>query len=199
MDSDNTYKKITGWLWIPAIGLIISPVSFIIGSIVPLFQDHFPFRISVDYIILVADLILFGLMGILAWFFFKRKKHTPIIYIIFILFMVLLWEIIDGVHESQNDPPFIAMIFYCLAIVPLFILSKRTDRTFVKKLSGDIFIEKFIMPVSSFLCKFYNLLKRSKYFIFLIMIIFIFLGILLNCALRSYRIDGDLFHTFDYL
>ncbi len=113
--------------------------------------------------------------------------------------MVLMWEIVDGLHESQNDPPFIAMIFYCIVIVPYFTLSKRVHETFVIELNNEVLIERIFFPLTSFLKQFYFGLVKSKYFIFLFMIVFVFLGILINCALRSLRIAGDLVHTFDYL
>lgn len=199
MNTSTKYNKIRGWLWLPALGLIITPIDFINKSIIPLFQDHYPFRVEIDYTIMFVDIFLLSLVGIISWLFFKRKKQTPIIYIIYILLTVLMWEIVDGLHESQNDPPFIAMIFYCLAIVPYFVLSKRVKETFIVTLSSENFIERMILPFASFLNKFYLNLVKLKYIIFIIMIIFTFAGILLNCALRSLRIDGDLIHTFDYL
>ncbi|MCD4793643.1 MAG: DUF2569 domain-containing protein [Bacteroidales bacterium] len=199
MNTSGKYNKIRGWLWLPAIGLIITPISFITKSIIPLFQNHYPFRVEIDYTIMFADLFLLIMVGIISWFFFKRKKHTPIIYIIYILLMVLMWEIVDGLHESQNDPPFIAMIFYCIVIVPYFTLSKRVHETFVIELNNEVLIERIFFPLTSFLKQFYFGLVKSKYFIFLFMIVFVFLGILINCALRSLRIAGDLVHTFDYL
>lgn len=199
METAIKYNKIGGWLWLPALGLVITPLSFISKSIVPLFQNHYPYRVTIDYTILLADIFLLILVGIVAWHFFKRKTHTPIIYIIYILVMVLMWEIVDGLHQSQNDPPFIAMIFYCIVIVPYFVLSVRAKETFVVELNNGVFVEKIFLPFISFLNRFYSALKKSKYFIFLIMILFVFAGIILNCALRSLRIDGDLIHTFDYL
>ena len=199
MNTIAKYNKIRGWLWLPAIGLIITPISFINKCIIPLFQDHYLFIVKIDYTIMFADIFLLILVGIISWLFFKRKKHTPVIYIIYILLMVLMWEIVDGLHESQNDPPFIAMIFYCLAIVPYFTLSKRVKETFIVELSHENFIEKIFIPVESLLKRLHSTLTKSKYFIFLFMLLFILAGILLNCTLRSMRIDGDLLHTFNYL
>ncbi len=199
MEQTENYTKIGGWLWLPALGLIVTPISFIFKCIVPIFQNHSPFRVIIDYTILNADFFLLIMVGIVSWFFFKRKKNAAPVYIIFILIMVLLWEILDGLHDSQNDPPFISMIFYSLVIVPYFVLSKRVKGTFVLELDKDVFIERLFLSTSSALNKFYNGLVKSRYFIFLIMLLFVFAGIILNCALRSLRIDGDLLHTFDYL
>lgn len=58
MNAEKQYTKIGGWLWLPAIGLIITPISFISDSILPLFQNHYPMRVFVDYVILVADLFV---------------------------------------------------------------------------------------------------------------------------------------------
>lgn len=199
MEKEIKYDKIGAWLWLPALGLMIAPISFISKNIVPFFQNHYPYKLTIDYTIMLADIFLLIMVGIVAWHFFKRKAHTPIIYIIYILVMVLMWEIVDGLHQSQNDPPFIAMIFYCIVIVPYFVLSVRVKETFIVELNNEVLIEKIFLPFTSFLNRFFLALKKSRYLIFLIMILFVFVGILLNCALRSLRIDGDLLHTFDYL
>jgi len=199
MENTKEYTKLGGWLWLPALGLIVTPISFIFKCVIPIFQNHAPFRVIIDYTILNADFFLLIMVGIVSWFFFKRKKNAAAIYIIYIVIMVLMWEILDGLHESQNDPPFIAMIFYSMVIVPYFVLSQRVKNTFIMELDRDIFIERIFLPISFFLNRFYNTLVKSRYFIFLIMLLFVFVGIILNCALRSIRIDGDIWHTFDYL
>jgi len=199
MEKTENYTKIGGWLLLPALGLIVQPISFIFNCILPVFYNHLSFRVIIDYTILNADFFLLLMVAVVSWFFFNRKRNAEAIYIIYILVMVLLWEILDGVHESHSDPPVIAMIFYSMVIVPYFVLSQRVKGTFSVELNKDVFIEKLFFPLSSFLTKFYSSLAKSRYFIFLIMFLFVFAGIILNCALRSLRIDGDLLHTFDYL
>lgn len=199
MSTTDKYDKISGWLWLPAIGLALQPLQFVLLNIVPFFQDHYPFRIKINYPVLIGDIILLVLIGIVSWFFFNRKRHAPALYILYILFMVIMWEVVDGLHESQNDPPFIAMIFHTLVIIPYLVLSKKVKTTFNIELQGKIYIEKVFIPFSTFLDTFYSKLCNRGYFIFVIAILFLFASAILNCALRSLRIDGDLLHTFQYL
>ena len=199
MSASDKYDKINGWLWLPALGLAVQPLHFVLLNIVPFFQVHYPFKIKIDYPLLIADIILLVLIGIVSWFFFNRKRYTPALYILYILFMVIMWEVVDGLYESQNDPPFIAMIFHTLVIIPYLVLSKRVKTTFNNELQEKIYIERVFIPVSTFLDKFYSKLCKRGYFIFVIAILFLFASIILNCALRSLRIDGDLLHTFQYL
>lgn len=199
MSTTDKYDKISGWLWLPAIGLAIQPLQFVLLNIVPFFQDHFPFRIKINYPVLIVDIILLVLIGIVSWFFFNRKRYTPALYILYIFFMVIMWEVVDGLYESQNDPPFIAMIFHTLVIIPYLVLSKRVKTTFKNELQEKIYVERVFIPFSTSLDKFYSKLCKRGYFIFVIVVLFLIAGILLNCALRSLRIDGDLLHTFQYL
>ena len=199
MSTTDKYDKISGWLWLPAIGLAIQPLQFVLLNIVPFFQVHYPFKIKIDYPLLIADIILLVLIGIVSWLFFNRKRYAPALYILYIFFMVIMWEVVDGLYESQNDPPFIAMMFHTLVIIPYLVLSKRVKTTFKNELQEKIYIERVFIPFSTSLDKFYSKLCRTRFFIFIIVILFLIAGILLNCALRSLRIDGDLLHTFQYL
>jgi hypothetical protein len=199
MEKTEKQTKITGWLWMPAIGLIITPISFISKNIAPFLRNHYPYRLSVDYTIMLADIFLLVLVGILSWYFFKCKKHSHVLYVIYVLIMVLMWLVIDGVHESQNDPPFIAMFFYCMVVVPYLVLSKNAKETFIAELQSSVFIERIVMSSSKFLTMFYAFLSKNKWMIFVLMFAFLFASIILNCALRSIRIDGDISHTIEYL
>jgi hypothetical protein len=200
MEDNKQYNKISGWLWLPALGLLIQPVSFFTRNILPFLKSHPPhIRLTVNIPILIGDIILLCLVGLVAWFYFNRKKIAPALYIIKIIFIVLLWEVMDGLIESQNDPPFLGMMFHTLVIIPYLVLSKRVNATFVEELDDTILIEKFFKGISSSLINLYLKLRNMKALIFLFVIIFLFLSVILNCALRSLRIDGDLLHTFNYL
>jgi hypothetical protein len=200
MEKIENYDKIKGWLWLPAIALAMQPISFFAGTILPLLKSHAPnVSITINVPVLIGDIILLGMVGIVAWLYFTRKKIAPMLYIIKIIIMVLMWEIMDGLIESQNDPPFFGMIFHSLVIVPYLLLSVRVKATFVVELDEKIFIERIFTGVSSSLVNIYLKLGRKKALIFVYVVLFLFLTILLNCALRSLRIDGNLLHTFDYL
>jgi hypothetical protein len=199
MEKDNQYNKIGGWLWLPAIALLVQPVSFFSGSILPFFKSRPSYiTLSVNVPVLIGDIIILCFVALVAWFYFTRKKIAPVLFIIKIVFMVLLWQIMSGFVDSQNDPPLIGMMFHTVVIIPYLVLSKRVSATFVEDLDDSIMIEKVFKGISFSLMNFYQRLRNMKAFILLFVIIFLFVAVILNCALRSLRIDGNLMHTFDY-
>jgi len=193
-------NKISGWLWLPALALIIQPISFVNNSIIPLFKNLAPnIKIKINVPILIADLIILTMVAIVAWFYFTRKKIAPILFILQIVIMILLWEIMDGLINSQNDPPFLGMLFHSLIIIPFLLLSRRVKETFVEELNEKYRIDRIFLSIESSLMRVLTKLRNMKYLIFLAIFIFLVFCVLLNCALRSLRIDGDILHTFDYL
>lgn len=200
MNETKKYDKIIGWLWLPAIALMIQPLSFFAGSILPFLKSHGPhFRLAVNVPVLIGDIVLLSMVVIVAWFYFNRKKIAPALYILKIIFMVLMWDIMDGLIEHQNDPPFFGMIFHVLVIIPFLTLSIRVKETFVEELDSTRKLEKFFTKFSPNLTGIFLRLRNTKYLIFLIGILFLLFSTILNCAIRSLRINGDLIHTFDYL
>jgi hypothetical protein len=199
MDKIESYDKIRGWLWLPALALMVQPIGFVTRCIVPFFRIHAPYVLKINVPILIGDIILLCMTAIVAWLYFSRKKIAPILYIINIIIMVLMWEILDGIIESQNDPPFIAMMFHTLIIMPYLLLSNRVKETFIEELNEKITIERIFMGISQSLLSLYLKMGKKKTNVFIFVILFQLFTILLNCALRSLRIDGDLMHIFNYL
>ena len=200
MEKTESFNKIKGWLWMPAIALLIQPVSFVADNIVPFFKSHAPFvHFTINIPVLIGDIIMLCMVAIVAWFYFKRKKIAPMLYIIKIIIVVLMWEIMDGLVESQNDPPIVGTMFHSLVVIPYLALSKRVKETFVEELNGKIMIERIFMGISSSLNNLYLKIRKMKALIFVFVILLVFFSIILNCALRSLRIEGDLLHTFEYL
>ena len=200
MEETRKYDKISGWLWLPAIALMIQPLVFFTGSILPFMKSHGPhIRLGVNVPILIGDIVLLLMVVIVAWFYINRKRIAPALYILQIIFMVLMWETMDGLIEHQNDPPFLGMIFHVLVIIPFLTLSIRVKETFVEELDITKKLENFLTGFSQNLMSYYLKLRKSRYLIFLFAILFLFISTILNCAIRSLRINGDLLHTFDYL
>jgi diacylglycerol kinase len=200
MDEQRNYDKISGWLWLPAIALLIQPLGFFTGSILPFLKSHGPnFRLVVNIPILIGDLFLLSMVAIVAWFYFHRKRIAPALYILQIIIMALMWEVMDGLIEHQNDPPFFGMIFHVLVIIPFLTLSNRVKETFVEELDSRNKLENIFVRFSHNLAGLYLRLRKKRYIIFVFAILFLFFSVILNCAIRSLRINGDLLHTFDYL
>lgn len=180
MEKIKNYNKIGGWLWLPAIALMVQPVSLFIKSI-PLFKSYGPpFRLEVNVPILIGDIILLIMVAIVAWFFFNRKRIAPALYILKIIIMVLMWEIIDGLINSGIDPPYIGMLLHCLVILPFLVLSKRVYETFVEELNSNIWIEKVFIRLSPFLINSYLQLRKMKWLVFVFVILFLCFALFLN-------------------
>jgi hypothetical protein len=200
MEKEPKYDKIRGWLWLPAIALIAQPLDLFRKTILPLFESRLPnYRYEIDVPILIGDILLLVMVAVVAWLFFNRKRIAPIVFICYIIIVVLMWEIIDGMFEISREQPFIGMMIHTLVVLPYLLLSKRVKETFTEELNISIMIEKIFIPVSPVLITVYLRLRKMKYFVFLIAIFFLFFSVLLNCALLSLRIDGDLSHILDYL
>lgn len=180
MDETKNYDKITGWLWLPAIALMVQPVSFFTKSI-PFFKSHGPYiRLEVNVPILIGNIVILFMVAIVAWFFFNRKRIAPGLYILKIVIMVLMWEIMDGLINSWNDPPYIGMLLHCLVILPFLVLSKRVEATFVEELNSTIVIEKVFIKLSPFLINSYLKLRKMKWLIFVFVILFLCFALFLN-------------------
>ena len=200
MDKTRNYDKITGWLWLPAITLMIQPMTLFNQSIQSFLRSHGThFRMEVNVPSLIGDIVLLSMIAIVAWFYFHRKRIAPALYILMIIFMVLMWEIMDGLIEHQNDPPFLGMMFHVLVIIPFLTLSNRVKETFVEELDSTRKLEKLFTGFSQNLIRIYLRLRKKRYIIFVFAILFLFFSVILNSAIRSLRINGDLLHTFYYL
>jgi hypothetical protein len=199
MEKTRHNNKIEGWLWLPAIALMIQPLSFF-ASILPFFKNPGPnIHLTINGLVLIGDIVLLSMVAIVAWFYFNKKKIAPALYILKIIIMVLMWEIMDGLIESQKDPPFIGMMFHCLVIIPYLVLSERVKVTFVEELNSAVKIEKIFMRLSPVLLSFYLKIRKMRFLVFVLVLLFLCFTIILNCAIRSLRVDGDLMHTFNYL
>ena len=174
--------------------------GFFTRSIHPFLKTHGPhLRLEVNIPILIGDIVLLSMVIIVAWFYFNRKRIAPGLYILKIIIMVLLWETMDGLIEHQNDPPLFGMIFHVLVIIPLLTLSNRVKETFVEELDNTEKLENFFTGFSQNMVSFYLKLQKMRFLIFVFAILFLFISNILNCVLRSLRINGDIIHTFDYL
>ena len=140
MEKIRHTNTIGGWLWLPAIALMIQPLSFFTG-ILPSFKSQGPnILLTFNLPVLIGDIVILSMVAIVAWIYFNRKKIAPGLYILQIIIMVLMWEIMDGLIESQKDPPFIGMMFHCLVIIPYLVLSDRVLNYPIRSLwvDGDL-------------------------------------------------------------
>jgi hypothetical protein len=180
MDDSKSYEKIKGWLWLPAIALMVQPVSFVIKGILPFFKYYGPhIRLEVSVPMLIGDIVLLIMVAIVAWFYFNRKKIAPALYVAKILIMVLMWEIMDGLIDSQHDPPYMGMLVHSLVILPYLVLSKTVERTFTVELNSKVRIERIFIRPAPFLMKYYLKLRKMRWLVFVFVILFLCFSVLI--------------------
>ena len=150
------YTTIGGWLIIPVIGLIFTPIAMIIGIVndllpavteesLAVFKDPASefYNPVLPYILYgeIAVNLAFAIFAIVVLiYFFRFKSQTPVLYISF-LASNLLFLVIDGLLilmlGFENEDGFftrdiLQLIVGCCIWIPYFLMSERVKGTFVK-------------------------------------------------------------------
>ena len=127
--------RIRGWLVLPGIGFVVTPILYLPDIIDALFRriDH-PFT----FVSGLIDIGLFVFCCIVAVRFLKKKRNTPSLAIRFYLTALVL-ELICGLCiqyfelvQKFNLWGYLKYsVIACVIWVPYFLFSKRVKRTFV--------------------------------------------------------------------
>ena len=143
---DREFRKIRGWLYVPAIGLVLSLLAHLlsINTTLRLLIDNYS-RISGN----VKGILLFELLAFIGMFlfglyvaglFFRKKRELPRNYILLIL-AALVFVVLDLIlgHRYLDVPvnyeavkPVVRNLASCAIWIPYFLVSLRVKRTFVK-------------------------------------------------------------------
>lgn len=155
--SSSQHKKIGGWLILVAIGLVLTPLRFlvvVVNDLLPVFsgetwsilttpgtEAYHPFSATLLIFELIGNIAFVVFAIVVAIFFFKRRKIVPKLMIAFLFsnlaFVVIDYFVADSIPfiASQNDPEslreLIRVLIGCLIWVPYFLVSKRVKGTFV--------------------------------------------------------------------
>ncbi|BET96960.1 DUF2569 domain-containing protein [Xenorhabdus taiwanensis] len=145
---EKSFKKIGGWLYLPAISLIfmlISSIYEIVTGIqltyttyVDLAEGWRPLYTFVFIIAIILDISLFILIIFTTTFFLKKSKKAPRFYISVLIFNIviqgatILYSIGLHVKPDMEDIAYLVRaIFYSAIWIPYFLVSVRVKRTFV--------------------------------------------------------------------
>ncbi|EGU4502641.1 DUF2569 domain-containing protein [Salmonella enterica] len=137
--------RINGWLYLPALGLILG----VIGGAIELYEfimtvfNHFIKTGFLSYYSMGAlAFLIFGFFVSLyaAWVFFRRKKRTRKVMIIYYitglivsLYLTVLPAIIFNIHTGSDDIRLLLSGISGVVIwVPYFIFSKRVNMVFCR-------------------------------------------------------------------
>ena len=144
-----------GWLWLPFIGLVVSPFKVLVG--LKSFEDEGFFQASTwnaiwysEYWSLwfvifaegIINLFILVFSCLLVLLFIKKRSNFPRVFIAFLLFncIYLLADnlyvtTIDDAHSIWSKE-IIQSIIACIIWVPYFLFSNRVKKTFVNRLSN---------------------------------------------------------------
>ncbi|SEL40548.1 DUF3857 domain-containing protein [Parapedobacter koreensis] len=145
------YERVGGWLILPLLTFLVSPVVISISLITSGYFDaaiwnghqgapsNIPFKLLIAFE-LTGNLIIMGLSVICAIFMLKRKAMLPplaigfyLLNFVFVLFDFLLPQVIPGLKASPiGDVSSVIKAFVFAAVwIPYFMLSSRVRETFV--------------------------------------------------------------------
>ncbi|KMW74887.1 hypothetical protein TI10_03845 [Photorhabdus luminescens subsp. luminescens] len=143
--TEKSFKKIGGWLYLPAISLILSIINtlFLLGKTVntmPQFYsalpDHWQFFIIFE---ITSNALLLLLTISTVIFFFRKSKKAPRLCVLFYLSntiikgitVFLIANILSIPISYNNILPTLQAIVTTAIWVPYFMVSVRVKRTFV--------------------------------------------------------------------
>lgn len=139
----NGYSGIGGWLILPAIGLVLSPIFvllFINSRILPFFtavqftEDQSELR-TMLILDLVVNLAIFAYNIAVAVFFFKKKKILPklviSLYVLNLFFLLGDRFIFLTLNDEQFTLALVRGLLSSFIWIPYFLISKRVKATFV--------------------------------------------------------------------
>ncbi|MDC9623596.1 DUF2569 domain-containing protein [Xenorhabdus sp. XENO-7] len=141
--ADESFKKIGGWLYLPAIGLILSVIfiiyQFKIAAEVVSRVAYYSTLQNIVIFTMVANIILLLLVFHTAILFFNKLKQAPRFCILLCLSNVLIqgitiFLITNGLGYSidyATISPILQAVVTAAIWIPYFMMSVRVKKTFV--------------------------------------------------------------------
>jgi len=141
-DQSSTLKGIYGWLFIPAIGLVLAPLKSLFGLItgIGMIRNYAPELLSdarlwlsglIDVFMIIATIIV-------AILFFTMRRITVQAIICLLLASIIANSVqtflnVNMFDEANPDTymPIVHSIVYASIWIPYFMMSKRVKNTFV--------------------------------------------------------------------
>jgi hypothetical protein len=148
-------KGLGGWLILPIVGLVLSPIRMVyqfVTDLLPVIDPvvwarltdatrpgHQPMLAPLIGFEVVANIAMFAFTLVLMWFFFHKSRRTPRLYIIWLALLAVV-QIGDSALASSAGLPMdyesvrdVARSVITAAIwIPYFLVSKRVKNTFVE-------------------------------------------------------------------
>ncbi|WP_273745949.1 DUF2569 domain-containing protein [Morganella morganii] len=142
---EKRMSRIGGWLWLPLITLFLSlgAGGYTLSEWYGLYQKNAGFipgpvlqvmYINIAFVILTMLLVLTTL-----YYFFRRSRYLPKLYITFILFAIaseaiqeiVLVNLLSVRVDFDLYYPLIRLLIYAIIWISYFLVSERVKRTFI--------------------------------------------------------------------
>ena len=156
--AEDRPKGIGGWLILPAIGLVASPVLILIAAVqdlLPAFEesawealttpgsvDYHPANEAMLYFALVVGIGQIAFALVLNYLFWNKSRRVPKLFVLWLIVNVVvvaidtLWELqFLEVAERMDVSIYKNVgreIFHAAVWIPYFLVSKRVRNTFVE-------------------------------------------------------------------
>ncbi|MBM3621629.1 MAG: DUF2569 domain-containing protein [Alphaproteobacteria bacterium] len=148
-------RGLGGWLILPAIGLVLSPLRMgfqFFTDLWPVFDSeiwrqlndasrpgHRPMLPTLIMGETVANVVMFAFTLVLIWFFFRKSRYAPRLFIVW-LALLLVVQVVDtalisslGIRVDGESMRDVVRSLVAAAIwIPYFLVSKRVKNTFVE-------------------------------------------------------------------
>ena len=140
--------KIDGWLRLPAIGLVVGPILYVVTFIRDInagfldglrqLSEEFPGFMTAAVVTIIIDFLFIGFQVYVAVRFFKKHRGVPRLIIILLLANIVTkilscywFTKICGALDSDGLRSVVSAVVVGMIWIPYFLLPKRVKQTFV--------------------------------------------------------------------
>ncbi|WPU22606.1 DUF2569 domain-containing protein [Cedecea neteri] len=143
---EKEFKRIRGWLYVPALGLVLSVLFNFIAFVntLKLFINNYSVLIGEAWWTVLFEVVGFAGLFVAAIYvsslFFRKKRQLPRYYIVFmvagivfqVLDLYLARVLFDVPFDFDNAKALMRSFLGACIWVPYFCVSERVKRTFVR-------------------------------------------------------------------
>lgn len=123
------WKGIDGWLILPGIGLILRPILSVIVIAIMLTRRLEYLHLFQTLLVVKIGLLIYSFYA--AWRFFGKRRNTPTVMVILILFGLCSQLLASILRHDFRIMPLVGGVFACCIWIPYFLVSRRVKETFV--------------------------------------------------------------------
>ena len=186
--------KIAGWLLLPALALVVQPISFLHKIYAVLQRAPAGARIVVNWPSLWFDLILLVMVALVSWAFFRKRACAPPLFMAHVLLMWLAWAIINGFADQYLDEGLIGMTVHLAVLIPYLLFSRRVREVFVGEPENPA--DRLLAALAGYPTRLFRFLRGQGWLAPVYLVAFLAGMVVFQAVLRSWYLNGNLSETF---